>query len=149
MTHEHRHPVDPEQHDDHDESNNGGRRSTAEWVTLCTSLVIVLGILGLISYLYIRGNDALPDLVVDTKLEELRSEGNGYYLPVEVTNEGDRTAEDVRVEAELDSGNGQIETTEISVMFLAGGERVTGTFIFEADPTAGELTVRAISYRDP
>ena len=150
MTQEHRQPMDREQLDeDHGGSNNGGDRSTAEWTTLGISITIVLGILGLITYLYISGGGERPNIAVDAKFEELRSEPSGYYLPVEVINEGDRTAEDVRVEVELDSSNGQPETSEISVMFLAGGERMTGTFIFEEDPTQGELTIRAISYRDP
>lgn len=154
MTQEHDRSEDQDhQHgmrdDDHGGSSNEGGRSTAEWTTLGISITIVLGILGLITYLYVSGGGAPPRITVETKIEELRTEANGYYLPVEVINEGDRTAEEVRVEAELDSGTGQAETAEITVTFLAGGERVSGTFIFSEDPRAGDLTVQAISYKDP
>ena len=145
---------DQEQHqgtndEDRGGSNNEGGRSTAEWTTLGISITVVLGILGLITYLYVSGGGEPPSIMVETKIRELRSEANGYYLPVEVVNEGDRTAEEVRVEAELDTGTGQPETAEITVTFLAGGERVTGTFIFSEDPSAGDLTVQAVSYKDP
>ena len=154
MTQEHVRSRDQEQQQDINNearggSNNKGGRSTAEWTTLGISLTIVLSILGLITYLYVSGSDEPPNIAAEAKFEELRRETSGYYLPVEVINEGDRTAEDVRVEAELDTGNGQPETAEIAVTFLAGGEHATGTFIFNQDPSEGDLTVQAISYTIP
>ena len=124
-------------------------RSFAEWTTLAISITILVVIVGLITYLYIRGTQEEPRIVAEAKFDELRSEESGYYLPVEVKNEGDRTVENVVIEAELDSGSGQPQTAEISVTFLAGGEQVLGAVIFDEDPTQGDLTVRATSYKLP
>jgi uncharacterized protein (TIGR02588 family) len=129
--------------------NNVDGRSIAEWTTLGISIAIVAAILGLITFLYYRGTEEAPRIEASANLEGLRHEQSGYYLPVEVTNEGDQTVEDVIVEAELDTGEGQPQTAEITVMFLAGGERATGTFVFEDDPSQGDLTVHATSYKNP
>lgn len=124
-------------------------RTVAEWTTLAISIAILLGIVGLITWLYQRGAEELPLIVAEAKLDRLRQEESGYYLPVEVVNEGDKTVEDVVIEAELDTGSGEPATAEIIVGFLAGGERVEGVFVFDEDPSSGELTVRAVSYLDP
>jgi uncharacterized protein (TIGR02588 family) len=70
-----------------------------------------------------------------------------YYLPVAVTNRGGRTAEEVLIMAELVTGEGPPETAEFVIDFLAGGETGEGTVVFPADPSAGELTVRVVSFR--
>lgn len=124
-------------------------RSVAEWTTLGFSIAILLGIFGLITYLYVRGDERPPIIVAEARLDELRTNANLYYLPVDVMNQGDRTAEAAQIQAELDAGSGQPEMAEFTVSFLAGGEKVRGTFIFQNDPEQGELTVRAISYKEP
>lgn len=124
-------------------------RSIAEWTTLAVSIVILLGIVGAMSYLYLRGDDRPPAIVVEHDLGEVWHEGDLYYLPVVVTNEGNRTAENVLVQAELDTGSGSPATADITVTFLAGGEQAEGTFIFADDPSQGELTVHAVSYQEP
>lgn len=82
-------------------------------------------------------------------MDDVRHDAESYYLPVAVTNRGDRTAENVQVQAELDTGSGSPVTSEFTIAFLVGGEQVHGTFIFDDDPTKGELTVQATSYQEP
>ena len=125
------------------------KRSTAEWVTLVGSLAILLSIFGLITFLHFQGEEKAAIIDVESSVDEVRFEGDLYYLPVEVTNRGDITVEDVVVEAELDTGSGTPITADFTITFLAGGERVQGTFVFEEDPRQGELTVHAVSYKDP
>lgn len=124
-------------------------RSTAEWVTLGVSLAAVLAVVGLVVFLYIRGETRPPTIAVEPSMENIRQGTGGYYLPVDVTNGGDQTVEDVRIEAELVTGSGHPQTLEFSIQYLAGGEHAQGTFVFQDDPRQGELTIGAISYRDP
>ncbi|HKG28877.1 MAG TPA: hypothetical protein VKB01_07075 [Thermomicrobiales bacterium] len=79
----------------------------------------------------------------------MRHEGESYYLSVEVTNRGGRTAEEVVVQAELASSDGAAETSEFTLDFLAGGETREGTAVFATDPLAGELTIDVASFQSP
>lgn len=130
-------------------SSHRGGRSMAEWTTLGISLAILFGIAGLVTYLYLAGGAQPPIITAEPKLDELRHDRGAYYLPVEVINQGDETAEGVRVEAELVSESGPPETAEFTLLFLAGGERAHGTAVFSEDPSKGDLTVRAISFVTP
>jgi uncharacterized protein (TIGR02588 family) len=113
------------------------------------SLVILLSIFGVISYLYFQGEAQLAIITAESSMHDVRYEGDLYYLPVEVSNRGDQTVEDVLVQAELDVGSGSPVSADFTVTFLAGGERAKGTFIFENDPRQGTLTVHAVSYKEP
>lgn len=145
--HDHDHDASQAQqsHEDHSDPK---ARSLAEWVTLAFSATVVLSILGLVTVLNIQSDEKPARVVASAQLDEIRHENDAYYVPVAVTNEGDRTAESVLVEAELVSDS-QTETAEITFDFLAGGELMTGAFIFSEDPSQGELSVRPVSYLDP
>ena len=79
----------------------------------------------------------------------MRHEGESYYLPVEVTNRGGRTAEEVVVQAELVGSDGSAEESEFTLDFLAGGETREGTAVFATDPSTGELTIDVASFQSP
>jgi uncharacterized protein (TIGR02588 family) len=124
-------------------------RSVAEWTTLGISITILITILGLVTYLYLRGDEEPAVILVEPQMQELRQDEGGYYLPVVVRNEGDPTVEEVHIQAELDTRTGKPETAQFTISFLAGGEQVQGTFIFQHDPAKGELTARVISFQEP
>jgi uncharacterized protein (TIGR02588 family) len=124
-------------------------RSAAEWTTLGISVAVVLAVVGLISVLQVRSGDDAPTIVVEPVMAAAREEGGSHYLPVDVRNTGARTAQDVRVQAELDTGSGTPTTAEFTIAFLAGGDTMQGTFIFSEDPGQGTLTVEATSYLEP
>lgn len=135
--------------DPEDEGETGTARSAAEWTTLGISLVILLSIFGLVTSFAVSGDDQPATISVEALTAEVRFDGGLYYVAVEVTNRGDHTVEDVVVEAELDTGSGTPITADFTIVFLAGGERVQGTFVFEEDPRQGELTAHAVSYIEP
>lgn len=140
---------------DNGEDNGGTRRvndkqrSIAEWTTLAMSVLIVAGMIAAVSWLNFRGNEEPPVVVVEPHLDAIREDESGYYLPVTITNNGDTTVAEAMVLGELDSGEGEPETAEITIPFLAGGESVGGAFVFRSNPAEGELTTGATSYTDP
>jgi uncharacterized protein (TIGR02588 family) len=136
----------PEQDDGNDQ---GSGRTAAELITLAVSIAIVLGIVGLIAWLNLRGSEEPVSIIVKPLVEERWEADSEYYLPVEILNDGDATVEDVQIEAELILGDDPPVTAQLSVPFLAGGERARGTFVFGEDPAQAELTVRATSYKEP
>jgi uncharacterized protein (TIGR02588 family) len=123
-------------------------RTTAEWVTLGVSLGIVLGLLGLLTYLSFRGGEQPVLIEVEPQLDSVREEGGRYYLPVEITNQGDATASEVQIEISLSDVQGNEHSSSFTVQFLAGGAAAKGEAIFTADPRQGELTVSS-GYLEP
>lgn len=117
-----------------------GERTTAEWVSLFVSVAIVLALVGgLVYQIFARGNRP-PVIEVKPLMEELRREGDSYYLSLDITNNGDRTAENVEVMVTLDTGEGEPETMQFQVQFLGGGETENQTVVFQNNPAEGELT---------
>ncbi|HEX8218030.1 MAG TPA: hypothetical protein VF914_02325 [Chloroflexia bacterium] len=115
-------------------------RTTAEWVSLFISMAIVLTLVGGLIYQIFAGGHRPPAIEVTPLMEEIRQEGDSYYLSLDITNNGDRTAENVEVMLTLDTGEGDPETMQFQVQFLDGGETENQTVIFKNNPAQGELT---------
>jgi uncharacterized protein (TIGR02588 family) len=114
----------------------------AESVTLGASIIIILALVGLVTYQYIVAGDNPPAITVEPKLGEVRHEGDLYYLPVDLTNTGDTIAEDVSVQLTLTpagGGNGDAESATLGMAFLPGGETAHMVAVFKLNPTEGEL----------
>lgn len=125
-------------------------RSPAEWVSFGISLAILLLVVGLLGYEHFTRDNRPPTLVAQPLIEQVRHEGDSYYLPVDVANQGDQTAGDVLVAVTLQPGGDQEEeTAEFSILFLAGGQTAHGTAVLEHDPAQGELTVQVTSFTSP
>ncbi len=124
-------------------------RSIAQRVTLGISLLIVVGVVALIAYQQVAGGNRPPTIDVQWQLQNVRQEAGVYYVPVEVTNRGDATAEDVRIRPAFTAGGDRRELAELVIPFLAGGETVEGTIALPEDPARGTLTVTSISFMRP
>jgi len=124
-------------------------RSIAEWTTLAISTAILVGIVGAITWLSFRGEERPPVIVVEPQLDQVREEASGFYLPVVIRNEGNKTVEDALIQGELETGEDQPEMVDLTITFLAGGEQVRGTLVFQNDPAQGTLTTSVASYKTP
>lgn len=142
-----RHPHAEQNPDAKSDEQKG--RSIAEWTTLAISTAILVSIIGAITWLSFVGSEHPARIVVEPHIDRMREEETGYYVPVTVRNEGDTTVSDAIIQGELDTGVGQPETVDITISFLAGGEQINGTMVFQSDPTQGELTTGVTSYMEP
>jgi uncharacterized protein (TIGR02588 family) len=124
-------------------------RSVAERTTLAISIILILGLVALVTYVSINGGNEPPIVEAKPLPAEMRHEGELYYLPVTVTNRGGRTAQEVLVQAELVGSDGSTEETDFTLDFLAGGETREGTVVFTTDPSTGELTIAVASFQSP
>jgi uncharacterized protein (TIGR02588 family) len=131
-----------------DEATQSGR-TVAEWTTLGISLAILALVFATITWLWVRDTARPATVEVTPVTEDIRHAGDVWYLPLDVVNRGDATAEDVAVEAELDTGAGEPETAEITFSFLASGETARGIVVFTSDPASGDLTIRPVSFKEP
>jgi uncharacterized protein (TIGR02588 family) len=66
-----------------------------------------------------------------------------------VNNQGGSTAAQIPVQGELRAPGGRDEMAEIVFDYVPDGSRRRGGLIFRADPRQGQLTVRALGYREP
>ena len=114
-------------------------RSAAEWTTLIASVVVVLGLAGLVVFDYFTRGTGPPIIEIAPIMEEIRQEGESFYLPVEIANRGAVTAEEVVVEVTLRGADNSEETVSFTTVFLAGGETHHQTVVFRTDPRQGEL----------
>lgn len=121
--------------------------STAEWVTLTISLLLILGLVGLVINLSLTGGAEPPHFTATPVLGEMRQVGRSSYLPIVVTNLGGIAAQEVRVVGDLVTRDGEAMVAEFTLDILAGGESRQGTLVFQADPRESELTVTVESFR--
>jgi len=124
-------------------------RTTAERITLATSMVILVAIIGLAFWANVKVSEDPPLVSTEAHLDQVRTTPHGYYVPITITNSGGKTAQNVVVTGELDLGDGQPETGEVTIDFLAGGESEEAEIIFSTDPAEGEFTIQATSYLEP
>jgi len=123
-------------------------RTTAEWVTLGVSALIVLALAGLVVFQTITQGTRPPEIEVKPLTEEVKQIGENYYLPIEVSNRGELAVEAVEVEVELRVEGKEPETIGFTVPFLAGLETDTQTVVLSDDPREGELS-HTVSFHEP
>jgi uncharacterized protein (TIGR02588 family) len=133
----------------------GGRRkpadsrSTAEWVTLAISLLIVGALVALTSYFYLTESAAPASMEAEPRLAETFQSGSRFSVPVVVRNQGGATGEDVKVRVTLTDPEGRQETAEWQIAFLSGGGMSHGVAVFGTDPRQGQLEAGVVSYLEP
>lgn len=123
-------------------------RSTAEWVTFAVSLALVGAVFAVIVVSWATGPSGPPVLRAE-RAGPVERAGRAYRVPFTVHNDGGEAATDVQVVAELVI-DGTVEGEgEQSFMFLSGGERESGAFLFPMDPARGTVTIDVASYAHP
>ena len=139
---------------DSNDSNNSQERgdkkerSAAEWVTVVVSTLIMLALVGLVIFQYATQGTRPSTIKVEPAMEEVSRRGDAYYLPVNITNDGDRAVEDVEIQLSLKVGEGEPESAAFSVHFLAGGETDQEIVVFSNDPAKGQLS-QVVSFHVP
>ena len=138
---------DSQKSDNQTDASKDESRSAAEQISFAIALAMLVGILGLVGYLWWRDrNQEPPVLEVSSTLEQRQDK---FYVPFTVTNQGGETATTVQVIAELRIEGELVEWGDQRIDFLSRKEEAEGAFIFVRNPNAGELTVRVASYTLP
>jgi uncharacterized protein (TIGR02588 family) len=122
-------------------------RLLPEWITFFCASLIVAAIAGLVIYEWVTESNEPPILSISR--QDIRETQGQFYVPFTVTNQGGVTAEAVQVSGELQIEGQPIEMGEQQIDFLSKGEQNEGAFIFNHDPSIGELKVRVASYKLP
>ena len=117
-----------------------------EWVVFGAGLALVCGVLGFLAYDGATTGGAPAEFRIEIGRAERR--GDGFHVPVRLTNGGGETAEGVHVEVVLETA-GQTERGEFVVAFLPRGGTREASVTFTTDPAAGNLRARVLGYEKP
>lgn len=141
-----------EKDDKQEEGEKGDKKNEEsglpEWITFGVGLLIVVGTLLLMTYLHFTSESGPPEIQVSALTNQVPRRAAGYYLPVEVTNTGGETAEDVSVQLTLVPPEGSPESKTFAIRFLSPRETEKSTVIFQTDPTKGTIEY-TVSFSNP
>jgi len=122
------------------------KRTTAEWTTFVVSCLVLAVVVGLIAVQAVGTAD--PARPTASIKKTTQGPDGRSFVSVDVTNRGDDTASQVQVTAEL-TIDGEATTADQTIDFLAGDESEDLVFVFEDDPSDGELTVTVSGFAIP
>jgi uncharacterized protein (TIGR02588 family) len=116
-------------------------KNRLEWGVFWCSLVLVLAVVAYLTYSAFTSGDRPPQLSVT--LGGAQQVPAGYAVPVSVSNSGDTTAENVRVEVALE---GNAERGEVVLAFVPQGATRRGWVTFRTKPAQERLRSAILGY---
>ena len=122
-------------------------RNAAQRLSLAVAALVLALVVGLVVVEAVGSDEPATPVA---HVGEVRAAAGRYYLSVEVVNEGDISAAEVQVTAELVvPGEPEPETGDQTVDFLAGHETRHLVFAFDHDPADGEVSAVVTGFADP
>jgi uncharacterized protein (TIGR02588 family) len=123
------------------------RTAVVEWIAAGLGLVLTLGVLGYALVEGLNGKLAPPDLSVSAGAATPTK--HGFVVPITVANASSATAAAVEISGRLETPGKPVEERRATFAFVPGGGQAAGGLVFEADPRAGRLSLRAEGYEEP
>ena len=130
--------------------NAARRKSTAEWVTLSLSVLVVgaLIVVALAEELHRQQGDA-TGLQVTFDTERVARRGESFYVPYTVLNTGSEAISSAEIWIDVFDGERVVESAEINVQFLPLQGKQDGVFVTTYDPASHALRSRVESLQFP
>lgn len=128
-------------------AKNAGEVSAWEWVVAGVSALLVVAVIATLLYQQVGTPDTPPQVAVAP--ERIVDVEGGYLVEFVARNQGNATAADVEIEGRLESGDGRVETSTVTLDFVPANAIRRGGLYFEGDPRAGRLSLDANGYREP
>jgi uncharacterized protein (TIGR02588 family) len=123
------------------------KKNAVEWTVFAASLAVIAVTVVLLLRGSFHSAQLPPDLHI-TAGTPVRSSG-GYAIPITVSNRGDDTAEQARIEVALMTDAREAEKAELTIAFVPGRSRREGWVIFQRDPGCCTLSLRTVSFELP
>ena len=125
-----------------------GIRSTAERITAAISVLLIVALAGAILYEgYATGQSEPARLEVTVLEAEMERRGDGFYVPIEILNDGDQTVEEVTVSIEVLDGEEVIDEAETVIATLGEAETITAMLVVADDPTGLTIDAGVVTYQ--
>lgn len=119
-----------------------------EWGARIFSLALVLG---LVAYVIVVGLQSSAPIRFDTNVleDEIEMRGDEWVVPVDITNRGGTSVEDLVVTMIVDDGAGSPIMEDLQIPLLGGSGQVRGEYWMDEDPTRASISFDISSYRVP
>jgi uncharacterized protein (TIGR02588 family) len=125
------------------------QRTSAELVTLLISVLLLGGLVGGLVWMELSRGDSRVRIDVQPHFSKVYHHADGWYLPVTITNNGDRATNMLRVDITRPIPGEDPETSDLSYQFVGGGQSVEGTAVFDERPTKDTIQVDVIGTTEP
>jgi uncharacterized protein (TIGR02588 family) len=119
-------------------------RTTAEWVSLVLALLLLASIVGIIISLWLDSTD--NQIQFEIERQPTYEQAGQFFLPLTITNSGDRAAQLVTIEGKLTIDDEEQMST-MTFDFIPARSKVEGVLIFDNNPE--EAQVRVTSFQQP
>jgi uncharacterized protein (TIGR02588 family) len=118
----------------------------SEWAVAVLGAVLVLGVVGYMTWLALTEHGAPPD--ISLRIASVRPASGGYLAEIVAVNRGGTTVADVKVEAVMTHA-GAAESREVDFDFLPMHSERSAGIVFERDPGKFPVALRVLSHREP
>ena len=126
------------------------RKSTAEWVTLSLSVLVVGALIVVALVEESRRQQADTEgLQVTFDTEHVAKRGESFYVPYTVLNTGSEAISSAEIWIDVADGDRVVESAEIGVQFLPLQGKQDGVFVTGRDPARYTLRSRIESLQFP
>ncbi len=123
-------------------------KNKLEWSVFALSLLFVLAIVSYLVYETVTHQPSPPDIEITYEKDSLAPHQHSYH--VHVSNIGGRTAEDVKIMAQLLKKDKTFETSEFELSYLPKRSHKEGWVSFSSNIEAGDsVKIRVVSYKTP
>jgi uncharacterized protein (TIGR02588 family) len=116
------------------------------WLAALGMLFVVGSFAMLLRESFVAGR---PVAEISIRVDEILPSAHGYLVSLKIENSGNATAAALGVEGVLIRGGTNVETSLVTVDYIAAGSARDAALFFSNDPRQGELTVRAKGYIEP
>ena len=122
------------------------RPPTTPWLAALGALFVVVSFTMLLRESF---DSRRPVADIAIRVDEIVPSAQGHLVSVKIRNSGEATAAALGVEGVLMRGGQTVETSLVTVDYVAAGSERDAALFFSNDPRQGELTVRAKGYIEP
>lgn len=127
-------------------SNDRNTKNPLEWVVFGISSLLVLGVIGFLSWNIIASDD--KPATFEIEIGSTTSTPDSSVIQVKVTNSGSHTAAEVNVAVLARYPSGEKETT-LTIDFIPRGGTRDGYAVFEGAGKPDAITARVLGYIEP
>ena len=122
-----------------------GSRQTY-WLA-AVGMLFVLGAFTMLLRESFTGGRPVADISI--RIDEILPSAHGYLVSLKIENSGNATAAALNVEGVLVRDGTNVETSLVTVDYVAAGSERDAALLFSSNPRQGELTIRAKGYIEP
>jgi len=119
-----------------------------EWIASAVGLALMLAIIGFIGWEAYQGTEDEPPMI-EVRVEKVLSVGGGWVVEFAAVNRSPSTAAAVQVEGTLNRDGREVATSQTTLDYVPGRSERAGGLFFDEDPSAHELSLRALGYAEP